>query len=259
MARLARAHWRRPRSGLDVTRDPRRVSPGAGVAAQLGVRRRRDHAAQVDLAARQAGVDAAAGARVRRRMDGDDAARPGRGQRAPGLGRRARHHGDVGSEARRGLGLPGPSQAAGPRHRRAVRRRRLGAGRAGPRVQDRTREASSSRWRTSGSRPHEALYVGDREDVDVPAAAAAATRCVLIGDCPTIRRRCGRRSGDASFGPAHRDSSTNGDDMTTTALRPLRLSSSRCPASPPCAGTSRSCAPTTGSSRSSCSRASPSR
>lgn len=33
-----------------------------------------------------------------------------------------------------------------------------------------------------GVRPEEAIYVGDRADVDAPAAAAAATGCVLIGD-----------------------------------------------------------------------------
>jgi HAD superfamily hydrolase (TIGR01549 family) len=182
MARLARAYWRRPASGLSVTR-----VLAAYRKAQESLRSSSFegdvHAAQVDLAAQQAGVDPAS---VHAYVDEWMETTP---------------LDLVAANARQGLndaldtmalaGLKLGVVSDYPAHRKlealgiadridvvvSAQDERVRAFKPNPR-------GIVVALEDLGVSPHEAIYVGDRADVDVPAAAAAATRCVLIGESP---------------------------------------------------------------------------
>lgn len=184
MARLVRAHWRRPKSGFDTTRvlaAYRRAQESLRSSAFEGD----VTTAQADMAAQQSGVDKAAVlACVDRWMETtplDLIAASARDGLAEAL--------DV--MAKSGLKLAVVSDY--PAHRKL---QALG-------IADRFDTVVSAQdARVQSFKPNprgilvalqdlgvgagEALYVGDREEVDARAAAAAEMRCVLIG---TSRRR----------------------------------------------------------------------
>jgi HAD superfamily hydrolase (TIGR01549 family) len=184
VVRLARAHWRQPRSGLRVTRtlsayrraqESLRSTPYDGDLA----------AAQVQLAAQQSGVDATTvHACIDEWMETaplDVVAASARAGLVEAL------------EAMAASGLKLGVVSDYPAHRKlhalgiadrfdaivSAQDERVQAFKPDPRgirvaLQD------------LGVAPAHALYVGDREDVDVPAAAAADIGCVLVG--PSRRR-----------------------------------------------------------------------
>jgi HAD superfamily hydrolase (TIGR01549 family) len=179
LARLARAHWRRPLTGREVTRiltAYRRAQESLRASAFEGD----VTAAQVDLAARESGVDAATvAACVDQWMETaplDLVAASARDGLADALD----------AMATSGLKLAVVSDY--PAHRKlealgiadrfdvivSAQDERVQTFKPNPR-------GILVALRDLGVAPSEALYVGDREDVDAPAAAAAETRCVLIG------------------------------------------------------------------------------
>lgn len=179
MARLARAHWRRPMSGLSATRilaAYRRAQESLRASAFEGD----VSTAQVEMAAQQSGVDAATVvACVDQWMETVPLDL-------------------VAASARDGLADALDAMAAGGLKLAVVSdyppHRKLEALGIADRF-DTVVSAQDERVRAFkpnprgilvaladlGVGPAEALYVGDREDVDAPAAAAAEVRCALIG------------------------------------------------------------------------------
>ena len=108
----------------------------------------------------------------RRAVDGGRAARRRRRQRPAGTGRRCST-----SWRRRGTKLgalsdyPAMAKLEALGHRRPVRHRAVGAGPAGRTRSSRTRRACWSRSEALAVEPAEAVYVGDRAEVDGVAAA----------------------------------------------------------------------------------------
>ena len=188
MGRLARAHWCRPTSGLSTTRilaAYRRAQESLRSSAfegDLGT-------AQIDLAAEQSGADAAT---VQACVDHWMETAPldlVAAERSRGPRRRARLDGGARSQARGGVGLPGPTQVASARYRRPVRQRRVGAGRAGPGVQTEPAGHPGGVGRPRSRPRRGACTSATVQDVDAPAAAAADVRCVLIGASRRSYRR----------------------------------------------------------------------
>jgi HAD superfamily hydrolase (TIGR01549 family) len=180
VTRLARAHWRRPRAGLHVTRvlaayrraqESLRTEPVEGDLA----------AAQAERASLQVGVDVA---RVQACVDEwmetaplDLVAASARAGLVDALDSMAR------SGVRLGVVSDYPArrklQVLGVADRFEVvvsaQDERVQALKPSP-------KGILVALRELGVEPLEAVYVGDREDVDAPAAAAAGVRCVLIGE-----------------------------------------------------------------------------
>jgi beta-phosphoglucomutase-like phosphatase (HAD superfamily) len=179
VGRLARAHWRQPSSGVRLTR-----VLGAYRKAQESLRSEGFEgdvsAAQVDRAAKQSGVDAAAiVAWVDEWMETtplDLVAASAREGLVDAL--------DAMAAAELKLGVVSDYPALRKLEALGIADRfgavvsaqdaRVGAFKPNPR-------GILVALGDLGIRPAEALYVGDRADVDTPAATAAGVRCVLIG------------------------------------------------------------------------------
>ncbi len=76
---------------------------------------------------------------------------------------------------------PADRKLAGARHRRPLRRGAVGPGSARVGVFKPDPKGLLVALGQLGVEPGEALYVGDRAEVDGRAAAAAGMRCVLVG------------------------------------------------------------------------------
>ena len=255
LSKLAGTYWKRP-------------GEGARVAASLGAYRR----AQEEL--RGTGfvgdVDSRATRprrathrrrrrrhrRVRRALDGDDTARRGRGQRPPRPRRHARRARRAGVDAGRGLRLPGRAEAA----------RRSGSGTASP---------SSSRRRILGSTPSSRTHGGCSLPLDALGVSRPKRSTLATAPRSTRRRPRPRRWpacwwADRVAGPAgttrHNGSTGSArswrcwsdDDDNHHHTDPASLAHVVVGATDATRATWRSCGWTTGSSRCSSSRASPS-